>query len=1110
MALGSRELLLILRARDEATRTVNSLSRSMKTLDKDARKAAQAQMARGQAMTSMGVGVAAVGVAMAGALYDMTKAAAEYERQAALTFTQLDGVKGSVKEIEDIGKRVARAIPAPFEQMQSSLFDIFSSMDVNTKEAEVLLTNFAKAAVAGQVDLQEAARGTIGILNAYGMKAKDVTKVNDVMFQLVRKGVGTYGEFARTIGRAVPSAVRAGQSIEDLAGMMAFLTRNGLSTAMAAASAGRALDAISNPKTIKKFADLGVKVADANGKFRPMSAIMKDLGKALNDLPPAEKVSVLQELFKGSGGTIQARRFIDIAIKQYPQLIELTKAMKGANGEMEEAYGTMSSTGAAALQNLQNSWEILKVELGSALIPILKTVVGWLQKALDWWNGLSDGQKKAIGITLAIVSGLTILAGIVMVVVGGLGIMAAGAAALGISLGPLIAIIVGVIAAVVGIVAALKKFWEAGGPVVDVVKQLFHWMGETLIDAWNDLVEAVQPILPLLKFLGMILGGVVIAALLIVVAAIKALAWTIKWLIKIIAWLVEMIVGGLVTAWNTLYGIVEWIVKAIVGFFTWLYDVLIGHSIIPDIVNGVLGWFKNLGKWLSDAWNWLKDTAVRIWNLIKNAFIAHVRSVVKAVTQFASDVKARWNAFWSNVRTLWNAGVNWVKNLWNNFLTGLRILWDRISKPITDRIRGFIDGIKKAFENAKTNVTRIWQSIQGPLKVPVNFMIGLYNNGIANMANKLASFVGISARLPVLSKFAKGGVLPGYTPGRDVMAAPMAAFSGGEAIMRPEFTRGVGAGWVDRMNLVARRSGVEGVRRFMGKMGGEGMAFANGGVMPGGFGYVAKNYDLGGILEKVGKFIAGVKDFTIINVQKAAKALFDKILGTVPGGGMIKDLMTRLPIWMRDVLLKWIKDKISDFSGGKGLGGAMAFAKSQNGKPYVWGGVGPGGYDCSGFMGAIMNVIQGRKPYQRMFSTFSFTGAQNGPYGFVRNARSGFMVGVTNAGVGHMAGTLGNMNVESSGSRGVHLGSSARGFNDGLFSMRYGLKFDNGGYLRPGMNFAMNKTGQRERVLDPAETKAYDANRGRGTQNFYVFTHEINPRKNAADLGFELERRSAP
>lgn len=76
---------------------------------------------------------------------------------------------------------------------------------------------------------------------------------------------------------------------------------------------------------------------------------------------------------------------------------------------------------------------------------------------------------------------------------------------------------------------------------------------------------------------------------------------------------------------------------------------------------------------------------------------------------------------------------------------------------------------------------------------------------------------------------ATGGVLPGFTPGRDVhtFTSPTGGrldLSGGEAVMRPEFTAGVGAGWVDYMNAVARRLGTAGVRAAMG--------FANGGVMP--------------------------------------------------------------------------------------------------------------------------------------------------------------------------------------------------------------------------------------------------------------------------------------
>jgi hypothetical protein len=76
------------------------------------------------------------------------------------------------------------------------------------------------------------------------------------------------------------------------------------------------------------------------------------------------------------------------------------------------------------------------------------------------------------------------------------------------------------------------------------------------------------------------------------------------------------------------------------------------------------------------------------------------------------------------------------------------------------------------------------------------------------------------------------------------------------------------------------------------------------------------------------------------------------------------------------------------------------------------------------------------------------------------------MVGVTNAGVGHMAGTLLGVNVESSGSRGVHLGQTARGAGDSLFSSRYGLSADSGRLsLRRGWNPPVyNGTGRVEHL----------------------------------------------
>ncbi|MEU6365773.1 hypothetical protein ABZ876_08455 [Streptomyces sp. NPDC046931] len=132
-------------------------------------------------------------------------------------------------------------------------------------------------------------------------------------------------------------------------------------------------------------------------------------------------------------------------------------------------------------------------------------------------------------------------------------------------------------------------------------------------------------------------------------------------------------------------------------------------------------------------------------------------------------------------------------------------------------------------------------------------------------------------------------------------------------------------------------------------------------------------------------------------------------------------------------------------------------------------------HNCSGLMSAIESVIRGERPHRR-WATGAFP---PGTSGWVRNLNSPFMIGITNAGVGHTAGTLAGMNVESSGGRGVHMGKSARGYNDPMFTSRWGFapaaKYDSGGLLQPGATMAVNATGRPERVLSADQTSQFEA-----------------------------------
>lgn len=213
------------------------------------------------------------------------------------------------------------------------------------------------------------------------------------------------------------------------------------------------------------------------------------------------------------------------------------------------------------------------------------------------------------------------------------------------------------------------------------------------------------------------------------------------------------------------------------------------------------------------------------------------------------------------------------------------------------------------------------------------------------------------------------------------------------------------------------------------------------------------------------------------------------------------------------------------FAGGGTVASAQEWARQNAGRPYIWGGVGPGGWDCSGWMSDIANHLLGTTMHQRRFATASMSGGVNAG-GFVRGLDNEFTIGV-NPG-SHTAGTLGGINVESGSGHGGIIGGNALGtksrfqyqyylpgsygFDVGAEAraaqMRYSVPssgnlvgdlvagianfmmsgvtgavsgldpdtpvpqgglFDRGGILKSG-DIAMNRSGHDELILDPSQT----------------------------------------
>ena len=162
-----------------------------------------------------------------------------------------------------------------------------------------------------------------------------------------------------------------------------------------------------------------------------------------------------------------------------------------------------------------------------------------------------------------------------------------------------------------------------------------------------------------------------------------------------------------------------------------------------------------------------------------------------------------------------------------------------------------LPALSQAFDNATSSIATKFVNLRNAIASPLkNVLDGVINGGLLKGFNELAGQMNAKKATNVtvpkslnpivgggrnIEKNYTGGVLKGYTPGRDVykFISPDGGelhLSGGEAIMRPEWTAAVGGpAAVERMNAAARRSGIKGVRAAMSAR----QAFASGGVFNG-------------------------------------------------------------------------------------------------------------------------------------------------------------------------------------------------------------------------------------------------------------------------------------
>ena len=374
------------------------------------------------------------------------------------------------------------------------------------------------------------------------------------------------------------------------------------------------------------------------------------------------------------------------------------------------------------------------------------------------------------------------------------------------------------------------------------LKDVFVDMGAAVQLAWSTMATAIQVgwstiILPALNAF-ITAGKLLFVTLTTLVITPIQLAW-------------DAMAFGMRLAYDS---VIQPMLNAFAAAGQWLYN----NVLLPNFLAIQAAWSA-----LGVAIQWVRDTIIQpVFDAVAAGITwLHQNVVVPATDGMRWAWEQMGNAFaWvrdSIIQPAFDAvgaGLNWlndnvvvpVTNFMRSTWEAMGYAFDSVKNFIVDTVfGGFKSGLDTLQGWVATGVDamgRLWDGLKRKFAEPINFVIRVvYNDGIKKVFDGVAEKVGLDARLPnveTIGGYARGGQLPGYTPGRDIydFYSPQGlhiGLSGGEGILVPEAQRALGKKRLEELNDAARRGGVRGAATYLEHLG----HFARGGEVPslGGF-----------------------------------------------------------------------------------------------------------------------------------------------------------------------------------------------------------------------------------------------------------------------------------
>lgn len=488
-------------------------------------------------------------------------------------------------------------------------------------------------------------------------------------------------------------------------------------------------------------------LTDENGNMRSLTDVLKLFRENMKGLSEDEQAQAASAIF-GQQAMSGMLAIINASDEDFENL---ANSIGNADGRAQEMADTMLNNLNGQITILKSQLEGLAIQIGNALMPVVKSIVERIQSFAEWLSNLSQEQQEMvikIGLVVAAIGPLLIIIGtLISKVSSTIDIYTKLATNITTRLVPAISGIsapVLAIVAVIGIlIAAFVNLWKNNEEFREKIlalweklKQVFSEFIKSFVDKIKELKEKTEPIIEKIKiiwnkfceFLAPIFEGAFAQVINILKTVFDAILDVLDIFISVFSGDWEGALNAVKKLFSNIWDNIKKIFKTTV-------------DTIKDAANVFFGWF---GTSWDEVWTGIKNFFVEIWDKIieffsgiKDKFAGLLGSIKNAFSEAWDVIKIIWDKvspyfekIWEFIKGTFKEVPNTLSNFFNKAREAIEKIWDAVGpyfekvwKAIKFVFSVVVDFFKMIFENAWIAIKTVWN-------VVIDFFKGIWD-GIA-------------------------------------------------------------------------------------------------------------------------------------------------------------------------------------------------------------------------------------------------------------------------------------------------------------------------------------------------------------------------------------------